>query len=479
MKLQEQVFIDEDFVSLTNIEDVNLKNLKSICVKAIRNVEKILKIDIDVLSNLKLDEMIVAIDAVISEQLDAVMHHDKFKELESHWLSIWYLLQSTENDANISISVMDCDKHKLQENFANCNSIEDSVLYKEIYELEYNMPGGLPYSFIVADHTYTGDVRDISALSQISKVCAQSHCPFISSVNSSYLGLECFDELYKLGALEEYIEQPQFHHVRTLRNLDESKYLGLTLPKYIIRKPYGNLNPTANFNYIENVVDDTSYTWANASYLLAHNIIQSYSLSNGISQIQGPGAGGAITNLPSFGLLPSITKNIYRTATEVMLSETNEKKLANIGLIGFSLYKGNDKGCFFSTNSVHKPTTYCDPESMANAKINSQMTYVLLMSRIAHHLKIIHRESIGDISTKEGLSLALNKWLSNLVTKMPDPDINLINKRPLKDARVNVQDIENDPGNFDIDIFVVPHFKLEGVDIKLSLVSKLPKESSI
>lgn len=466
--------VDNEFYSLAVVDSICDSKVYDLCKKAVVTCQDLFDLHEFNMSIPELDSLIVNLDELISDCLDAVMHHKNFKALESSWLSLWHLVDSVRG--NTIVSIMDVDKTGLQEDLHKSTDIRDSQLYKEVYEFEYNMPGGVPYSFIVADHYYENTSSDISSLKTVSKICASSHCPFISSITSKYLGLEGFEQLYSLESISDYLEQPEFNEVRSLRDMHESKYISLVMPKYIIRKPYGSLNPTTTFNYLECIVNNSSYTWGNSAFLLAKNILNSHTGGNGVVQVQGPGAGGMVTDLPSMGLLPSCATNVFRTASEAMISETTEKKLSEVGIICFSLFKGNDRGCFFSTSSVHKPISCDDPYDMANAKINSHLSYVLLMSRIAHFLKIIHRESIGNVTSKTGLSVELNKWLSALVTKMPDPDVDLVKQRPLKDAKVIVKDIESDPGNFDVDIFVVPHFQLEGVDIKLSLVSKLPKE---
>ena len=237
--------------------------------------------------------------------------------------------------------------------------------------------------------------------------------------------------------------------------------------------------PVRAFNYEEAVKgpDHDRYLWVNASFAFAANMTRSFVNNGWCVQIRGPQAGGKVEDLPvhlydlGTGVQPKIP-------SEVLIPETREFEFANLGFIPLSFYKNHDFACFFSANSAQKPALYETKEATANSRINARLPYIFLLSRIAHYLKVIQRENIGTTKDRRVLELELNNWVKGLVTEMKDPGDDLQASHPLREAKVTVEDIEDNPGFFRIKLFVIPHFQVEGMDIGLSLVSQMPKAKS-
>ncbi|MNS87657.1 hypothetical protein D3C72_1216050 [compost metagenome] len=234
--------------------------------------------------------------------------------------------------------------------------------------------------------------------------------------------------------------------------------------------------PVRAFNYTEAVKgpDHNRYLWANASFSFAANMVQSFIKNGWCVQIRGPQAGGLVEDLP-IHLYDLGTGNQAKIPTEVLIPETREFEFANLGFIPLSYYKNHDFACFFSAHSAQKPALYDTKEATANSRVNARLPYIFLLSRIAHYLKLIQRENIGTTKDRRLLELELNSWIKTLVTEMTDPGDELQASHPLRDARVIVEDIEDNPGFFRVKLFIVPHFQIEGMDINLSLVSQMPK----
>ncbi|NEH18494.1 type VI secretion system contractile sheath large subunit [Pantoea agglomerans] len=216
---------------------------------------------------------------------------------------------------------------------------------------------------------------------------------------------------------------------------------------------------------------------ANASFAFASNMVRSFINNGWCVQIRGPQAGGAVQDLP-IHLYDLGTGNQVKIPSEVMIPETREFEFANLGFIPLSYYKNRDYACFFSANSTQKPALYDTADATANSRINARLPYIFLLSRIAHYLKLIQRENIGTTKDRRLLELELNTWVRSLVTEMTDPGDELQASHPLRDAKVTVEDIEDNPGFFRVKLYAVPHFQVEGMDVNLSLVSQMPKAKS-
>lgn len=438
----------------------------------IQSGETIDKIDKNVL-----DKIIASIDSRISEQLDAVMHHPDFQKMESSWRSLKFLIDRTDFRKNVKIDLLDMAKQALTEDFEDAAEIIQSGLYKQVYSDEYDTPGGEPYGVMVSNYDFNSGPEDIGFLQNISKVSAACHCPFIGAATPKFFGKDDIGDLPKIEDLHTYMDRSEFMRWNAFRKTEDSRYVGLALPRFALRLPYGpDTIPVKEFNYTEKITgeDHSKYLWGNGSFAFAANMVRSFIDNGWCVQIRGPESGGKVEDLPVHFF--DVGKGTQmKIPTEILIPETREFEFANEGFIPLSFYKNRNYACFFSANSTQKPQEFDDPTVTANMRINSRLPYIFMVSRIAHYLKVIQRENIGSTKSKTVLQDELNKWIKGLVTEMPDPGPDLIATHPLKAADVVVSEIPDNPGFFSVALSVMPHFQIEGIDINLSLVSQMPK----
>ncbi|MBW5811664.1 type VI secretion system contractile sheath large subunit [Yersinia kristensenii] len=424
-----------------------------------------------------LDGHIAALDDQISRQLDAVMHHPDFQRVESTWRGVKSLIDQTDFRQNVRIELLDISKDHLVQDFEDAPEIVQSGLYAQTYIQEYDTPGGEPIAAAISNYEFDRGPQDIALLRNISKVAAAAHMPFIGSVGPEFFGKESMEEVAAIKDIANYFDRAEYIKWKAFRDSDDSRYIGLTMPRVLGRLPYGpDTVPVRSFNYVEQVKgpDHDRYLWTNASFAFAANMVKSFIKNGWCVQIRGPQAGGAVTNLP-IHLYDLGTGNQVKIPSEVMIPETREFEFANLGFIPLSYYKNRDYSCFFSANSTQKPALYDTADATANSRINARLPYIFLLSRIAHYLKLIQRENIGTTKDRRLLELELNNWIRTLVTEMTDPGDDLQASHPLRDAKVTVEDIEDNPGFFRVKLYAVPHFQVEGMDVNLSLVSQMPK----
>lgn len=424
-----------------------------------------------------LDHHIAELDHQISRQLDAVMHHDDFQRVESLWRGLKHLVERTDFRQNVKIDVLDVSKEDLRQDFEDSPEIIQSGLYAHTYIAEYDTPGGEPIGAIISAYEFDASAQDVALLRNISNVAASAHMPFIGSVGPQFFLKENMEQVAAIKDIGNYFDRAEYIKWKSFRDSDDARYIGLTMPRVLGRLPYGpDTVPVRSFNYVEDVKgpDHEKYLWTNASFAFAANMVKSF-ISNGwCVQIRGPQAGGAVAGLP-IHLYDLGTGNQAKIPSEVMIPETREFEFANLGFIPLSYYKNRDYACFFSANSAQKPALYDTADATTNSRINARLPYIFLLSRIAHYLKLIQRENIGTTKDRRLLELELNTWVRSLVTEMTDPGDDLQASHPLRDAKVVVEDIEDNPGFFRVKLYAVPHFQVEGMDVDLSLVSQMPK----
>jgi type VI secretion system protein ImpC len=427
-----------------------------------------------------LDGMIAELDTKISAQVDEVMHHENFQKMESAWRGLKFLVDRTDFRRNTKLEILNVSKDDLMGDFEDVPEPYQSGLFNHVYKQEYDTPGGEPIAGIIANYEFRNHPQDMSLLNNVSKIAAGCHAPFIASVGHEFLGLKSIGDLPQLPDVAPLFDTPEFAKWRAFRDTEDSRYVGLTLPRFLLRLPYGEATkPAKSFNYNEKVSGEEheKYLWGNASFAFATCLTRSFADHGWCVNIRGPQAGGTVEDLPLHHY-QAAGDTVTKIPTEVLMTERREFELAELGFIPFSFYKNRDYACFFSANSCQKPKKYIDPDSTANSRLSARLPYLFLVSRLSHYLKVIQRENIGAAKEKDDLQLELEEWLNQYVTEDKSPSVAAKAKYPLSMAKLEVTDIADNPGFYNVEMLVRPHFQVEGIDVTLSLVSRLPKGKS-
>lgn len=427
------------------------------------------------------DQMIAEIDRKIGHQMDAILHQKPLQELESAWRGLKLLVDRTDFRENIKIEILHVTKDELLDDFESCGDITRSGLYKHVYTAEYGQFGGEPIAAIMGNYTFGPSAPDIKLLSYAASVGAMSHAPFLAAAGAEFLNLKSFQDLPNLKEVKDIFEGPRFAKWRGLRESEDARYLGLTMPRFLLRQPYDPLeNPTRSFVYRETIDGDhENYLWGNTSYLLASRITDSFAKYRWCPNIIGPQSGGAVDDLPVH-LYESLGQLQAKIPTEVLVSDRKEFELAEEGFIPLTMRKDSDNAAFFSANSVQKPKLFQKtPEGQAaqtNYKLGTQLPYMFIINRLAHYIKVLQREQIGSWKERQDLERELNGWLKQYIADQESPSSDVRSRRPLRAAKVQVQDVAGNPGWYQVALAVRPHFKYMGANFELSLVGRLDKE---
>nr|WP_321272430.1 type VI secretion system contractile sheath large subunit [uncultured Tolumonas sp.] len=427
------------------------------------------------------DNMIAAIDEKLSRQVDAVLHHEKFQQLESAWRGLKLVVDRTDFDQNVKLEVLNVSKDDLLDDFEDAADVTHSGLYKHIYSAEYGQFGGEPVGAIITNYAFGPSAPDIKTLQYASAVAAMAHAPFISAAGPKFFGLESFEGLPNIKDLNDHFDGPQYTKWQIFRENEDSRYVGLTLPRFLLRQPYSpDDNPVKSFVYNEDVsVTHEHYLWGNAAYTFATRLTESFAKYRWCPNIIGPRSGGAVNDLPlhHFESMGEIETKI---PTEVLVSDRREYQLAEQGFISLTMRKGSDNAAFFSANSVQKPKFFGISEegkkAELNYKLSTQLPYMFVVCRLAHYIKVLQREQIGSWKERTTLETELNKWLRQYIADQENPPAEVRSRRPLRAAQITVEDVDGEPGWYRVGIAVRPHFKFMGADFTLSLVGKLDKE---
>jgi type VI secretion system protein ImpC len=429
-----------------------------------------------------LDEMIAEIDRKLSLQVDEVLHNAEFQKLESTWRSLQFLVDRVDFRENVKIEVLNVTKDELMEDFEDAPEVVKSGLYQTVYSAEYGQFGGKPYACLIGNYEFGAGPQDIRLLQHTAAVAAMSHTPFLAATAPEFFGVDDFNTLPNLKDIKSILEGPQYLKWQAFRETEDARYVGLTLPRFLLRLPYGpDTAPVKSFNYQENVAaSHDHYAWGNAAFAFASRVADSFAQFRWCANIIGPQGGGAVEDLPlhQYEAMGAMQTKI---PTEVLISERREFELAEEGFIALTMRKGSDNAAFFSANSVQKPkyfgSTAAGKEEELNYKLGLQLPYMFIVSRLAHYLKVIQREHIGTWKERGDLEQELNNWIRQYVSDMDNPMPGVRSRRPLRQAEVIVEEVPGEAGWYRVSLKVKPHFKYMGAYFTLSLVGKLDKEA--
>jgi type VI secretion system protein ImpC len=441
-------------------------------------LEKTTLIGSDVVESI--NAMIAAIDRKLTDQVNAIMHHPNFQQLESAWRGLHYLVNNTETDEMLKIRVMNVSKkdlHKTLRKYKGTNW-DQSPIFKRLYEEEFGQLGGEPYGCIVGDYQFDHSPPDVELMGEMAKISAAIHAPFIAGASPSLLGMESWQELSNPRDLTKIFTTPDMAGWRSLRESEDAKYLGLALPRFLARQPYGaKSNPVEEFDFEEDTAGATSdkYTWANAAYAMAVNINRSFKTYGWCSRIRGIESGGAVEGLPTHSFPTDDGGVDMKCPTEIAISDRREAELAKNGFMPLIHKKNSDFAAFIGAQSLQKPATYDDPDATANANLAARLPYLFATCRFAHYLKCIVRDKIGSFKERAAMQRWLQDWIIQYVDGDPEHSTEDVKARkPLADAEVIVEEVEGNPGYYTSKFFLRPHYQLEGLTVSLRLTSKLP-----
>ncbi|MEM9783006.1 MAG: type VI secretion system contractile sheath large subunit [Pseudomonadota bacterium] len=436
----------------------------------------------DVLQSI--EGIIAEIDKKLTEQVNLILHHEDFRKMEGAWRGLHFLVNNTETDEMLKIRVMDISKKDLGKTLRKFKGTawDQSPIFKKLYEEEFGTFGGEPFGCLVGDYHFDHSPPDVELLGEMSKVAAAAHAPFITGAEPTLFGMDGWNELANPRDLTKVQATPEYAPWRSLRDSEDSKYLGLAMPRFLGRYPYGSkTDPVEEFAFEEDTegADSNKYCWVNAAYGMARNITRSFKMYGWCSRIRGVESGGAVDGLPVH-TFPSDDGGVdMKCPTEIAITDRREAELAKLGLMPLLHRKGADMAAFIGAQSLHRPAEYDDPDATANANLAARLPYLFATTRFAHYLKCMVRDKIGSFKDRDNMQKWLQNWINNYVdfTASVSSETEKARK-PLSAAEVVVEEVEGNPGYYTSKFYLKPHYQLEGLSVSLRLVSKLPSEKT-
>ena len=431
-----------------------------------------------------IEAIIAELDRKLSEQVNQIMHHEDFQRLEGTWRGLHYLVSHTETDELLKIRVGNFSKAELGKTLRKFKGTawDQSPVFKRIYEEEYGQFGGEPFGCLVGDYQFDHSPQDVELLGEMARIAAAAHTPFIAGASPTVMQMDSWQELANPRDLTKIFSTPEYAAWRSLRASDDARYIGLAMPRFLARLPYGaRTRPVDEFDFEEDTgaADHAKYTWANAAYAMAVNINRSFKEYGWCSRIRGIESGGAVEGLPVHTFPTDDGGVDMKCPTEIAISDRREAELAKSGFMPLIHRKNSDFAAFIGAQSLQKPAEYDDPDATANAALAARLPYLFACCRFAHYLKCIVRDKLGAFKEREDMQRWLQEWIMNYVDGDPAHSSEETKaRRPLAAAEVVVEAVEGSPGYYTSKFFLRPHYQLEGLTVSLRLVSRLPSQKA-
>jgi len=420
---------------------------------------------------------IADIDQLMSSQLNEILHYKDLQKLEASWRGLHFLVMSSETSTMLKIKVLNSSKEELRRDLDRAVEFDQSAMFKKVYEEEFGTFGGAPFGALIGDYEFGRHPQDVAMLEKISAVAAAAHAPFFSAASSELFNLDSYTEVGTPRDLSKIFDTVEYAKYKSFRESDDSRFLGLTLPHILMRLPYGpDTVPVEAFNFVENVdgKEHSKYLWGNAAYALATRLTDAFAKYNWCAAIRGVEGGGLVEGLPTHTFRTDEGEIAMKCPTEIAIGDRREKELSDLGFIPLVHCKNTDYAAFFGMQSCQKIRKYDTDAANANARLSSQLQYIMATSRFAHYMKAIMRDKIGSFMERSDCEGFLNRWISNYVLASDTGTQADKAKYPLREARVEVAEVPGKPGAYRAVAFLRPHFQLDELSASLRLVADLP-----
>jgi type VI secretion system protein ImpC len=433
------------------------------------------------------DRAIAEIDRKVTQQLNKIMHHERFLKLEGSWRGLNYLVMNSETGTSLKIRMLQLSKKEMGKDLQKAVEFDQSQLFKKIYENEFGTPGGEPYGALIGDYEWTAHPEDVETLRLVSNVAAGAFAPFISGVGAGMFGFKDWSELSKPRDLAKIFETSEYTKWRGFRDTEDSRFVSLVMPRVIARVPYGAATkPVDEFGYEEaptnadgsaRAMDHDHYCWMNAAYVMGARLTDAFAQYGFCTAIRGAEGGGKVTNLPTHTFTSDDGDGDAKCPTEIGITDRREAELSNLGFLPLCHYKNTDYAVFFGAQSTQVPKKYDRPDATANAAISARLPYIMATSRFAHFLKVMARDKIGSFMEASDCETWLNRWIQNYVNPMEGAGQEARAKYPLREAKIEVKEIPGRPGSYNAVAYLRPWLQMEELTTSMRMVARIPQKS--
>lgn len=439
-----------------------------------------------------IDREIAAIDKALNDQVNAILHAPAVQALEARWRGLRYITGVAYDCERAKVRVLSVSWNEIVRDLERAADFDQSALFRKVYNDEFGMPGGEPFGLMLCDYEVrhrAGEghsTDDVGALKSLSMVAGAAFCPFILGLSPRMLQLESFRELGRPKSLQTVFSQPEYQRWQSLRDGDDMRFIGLVLPRVLMRPPYSpDPGRVDGFRFSEATHDVTGrgHLWGNAAFAFGSVVLRAFAANGWFADLRGAPRdeirGGLVTDLPVASFSTDAPGFAVKPSVEYQMSESNERELADLGFIALRKSPYTDFSVFYGNPSLQRPARYDRSVANVNAKLASMLQYTLCVARFAHYIKVLGRDRVGSTMTAEECQEFLNKWLINYCEGSDNASNEVKARYPLREASVEVRESPGKPGSYSCTVFLRPHYQLDDISTGFRLITELaPKQAA-
>lgn len=430
---------------------------------------------------------LVGLDQAINEQLNAILHAPELQALEAYWRGVQLLTEQAGHDDGeglVKVKVLDLSWRTLARDLARAIEFDQSRLFGKIYADEFGSPGGEPFGLLLGayslSHRSAGGQANLDTLRDLAQLAAAAFAPLILNATADFFGVDQYAELSGVTELESHFARGELAKWRSLRHLDDARFLALAVPRMLMRAPYPDVGQgPEGFRFREHCRDrQRDYLWGPACFAVGVVAIRAFAESGWFAQIRGFRAGrvahGSVDNLPAVqGITTTGRLFPTRVALDWQISDRMERLLAAQGFMPLQPQTHTEMLVLHSVPSVQAPARHEQLDAQVSAGLAAMLHYTLCVSRFAHYLKVLGRDRVGGYRSPAECEAQLQRWLHGYTMATEGASDELRARFPLRNGSVSVRARPGEPGRYYSIIRLQPHFQLDQLVTGMRLITEL------
>lgn len=422
------------------------------------------------------DRHLAMLDEQQSKPLSAILHHHAFQRLEATWRGIHHLVCGSMPSETVVFRLLDLDRAELLPALApGDDKGPPGALAQAVVDAA---SGSEPFGLVVAAWEFGPDTHSVACLQRMAAIAARAHVPVIAAADAA---------AFRLGRqVTSEADDAAFAEWAEFRQSDDASFVGLTVPRVLLRRPYGDGgNAVDGFDFQERVWPAQAagavtrglpqplhgrLLWGNAAFALAAALAGAFARHGSAAAAWNADDRLAVDPLPRFGYLAADAIEALVGPAEVHWTERDLRRLGEGGFLPLARDRATGRTAFQGMHTCCQPRRHTSVDADATAQAHARLGGLLVATRIAQALRLMLAQAPRRWATRAEAEAELRAWLARHVTTGDDSVPGRTPVRPLRSARLQVMDVPGAPGRLRVAVTLRPRLQPGVAEAPLRLV---------